>query len=144
MAIALATSSAGGQELAALSPDEMEFVVWAQAIWDSLTPIQEDVNLLDGLATLSLNEEFYFLDEVDSEKVLTEVWGNPAGSGILGMVFPRRYTPFDPDAWAVTIDYAPEGHVDDLGCRGHGSCANLGAAEGGNGNLERRPTRRWL
>ena len=58
-------------------------------------------------------EDFYYLNPADSERVLSEVWGNPPGSTVLGMLFPASKTPFDSDSWAVTVDYQEDGYVSD-------------------------------
>jgi uncharacterized membrane-anchored protein len=71
-----------------------------------------DVAVGDNLATLHLGESLRFLGGEDAEKVLV-AWGNPPGSGALGMVLPQQLSPFADDAWAVLVTYSEEGHVDD-------------------------------
>jgi uncharacterized membrane-anchored protein len=84
-----------------------------QAFWEALERQTGTITLGDDLVTLTVPEEFYFLGAADAEKVLVEIWGNPPGQDTLGMLFPREYTPFDYESWAVTIDYEDEGHVSD-------------------------------
>ncbi len=87
----------------------------AQAIWDSLERQTGEISLKNGMATLSVSDQFYYLNPKDAETVLVDVWGNLAGAGTdsLGMLFPERSTPFDQDAWAVTINYEGDGYVSD-------------------------------
>jgi len=84
-----------------------------RTFWDSLNRQKGDVVLSGDLVTLHVPEEYYFLDGSDAERVLVEVWGNPPGQNVLGMLFPEVYTPFDTNSWAVTIEYDDEGHVSD-------------------------------
>lgn len=86
---------------------------WAKQLWESLDRKTGDIKLENGVATLKVPEGFYYLNSKDSEKILTEVWGNPPGSAVLGMIFPADVTPFEKEAWAVTIEYEEDGHVSD-------------------------------
>ncbi|GAB6260879.1 DUF2167 domain-containing protein [Photobacterium sp. R1] len=92
---------------------EEEYVQWAQETWDSLKPQKGDIPLSAAKATLHIPEGFYYLSPGDSETVLVDVWGNPPGQNTLGMIFPGDMTPFDPNAWAVTISYEEDGYVSD-------------------------------
>lgn len=96
-------------------PEESEYMKEAQALWDSLDRQTGRINLPNGVASLEVPENFYYLNPQDSEKVLVEVWGNPPGAGLdsLGMLFPAESTPFDESAWAVTIEYEEDGYVSD-------------------------------
>ncbi|MEJ2454234.1 MAG: DUF2167 domain-containing protein [Candidatus Thiodiazotropha sp.] len=98
-----------------MSAEEMQYLLSLKKIWDSLDRRQGDIDLIDGIVTLHVPESFYYLDPKDSETVLTEVWGNPPGSGsdTLGMLFPAGSTPFDEGSWAVTVEYEAEGNVSD-------------------------------
>jgi uncharacterized membrane-anchored protein len=109
-----------GQESApeeALTPEEQEYLAWAGAVWASLDQQQGEIVLPNGVATLNVPENFYYLSPEDTEKVLVEVWSNPPGAGLetLGMLFPSAATPFDDDAWGVTIEYEEDGYVSDEG-----------------------------
>lgn len=98
-----------------MTPEEAQYLVAAKKIWDSLNRRKGDIELLNGLVTLRVPENFYYLDPNDSETILTEVWGNPPGSGadMLGMLFPEGATPFDDGSWGVTIEYEDDGNVSD-------------------------------
>ena len=98
-----------------LSADEAQFLADIEAFMDSLEPQSGRIEIGRNLATLDLPDEFYFLDNAAATRVLVDVWGNPPGGydELLGMLFPSRYTPFDEDSWAVTIEYIDDGHVSD-------------------------------
>jgi uncharacterized membrane-anchored protein len=70
------------------------------------------VSLGSDIATVALPDGYYFLDPASSEVVLTELWGNPPGASVLGMVFPRDASPLH-DTWGVTIEFDPMGYVSD-------------------------------
>ncbi len=95
------------------SPEEDKYMEWAKGIWESLDRKSGEVKLEEAGAILTIPESFYYLNSVDTEKVLVEVWGNPPGQTTLGMIFPADMTPFDSDSWAVTIEYEEDGYVSD-------------------------------
>lgn len=92
---------------------EQEYLAWAKGIWDSLDRRTGAIDIPETGATLNVPEDFYYLGPEDAEKVLVDVWGNPPGQDTLGMLFPADMTPFDAEAWAVTIEYEEDGYVSD-------------------------------
>lgn len=96
-----------------LSAEEKEYIVWAQKFVSSLNYQKGEIQLPGGVAKLKVPENFYYLSPADTERVLTEAWGNPGGSETLGMLFPDGLTPIDKGAWGVTIEYSEDGYVDD-------------------------------
>jgi len=93
--------------------DEQEYAQWAQKIWASLDRKTGKIDLPNGVATLTVPEDFYYLDPKDTETVLVTVWGNLPGQDKQGMLFPQGMTPFDENSWGVTIDYQEDGYVKD-------------------------------
>jgi len=90
-----------------LSPD-------ALALLDSSLKWQTGtITLKDGLAKINLSDNFRFLDNADSRKVLHQIWRNPDYPEILGMIFPKDKGPLDHGSWAVTVDYEAGGYVKD-------------------------------
>lgn len=98
-----------------LTEEQQAYVEWAQTLWDSINQQTGEITLQGNVATLNVPETFYYLNQGDTKKVLTEVWGNPpdTANGVLGMLFPAESTPFDEGAWGVTIEYVQEGYVSD-------------------------------
>ncbi len=96
-----------------MTQQEREWVAWADGIWKSLDRQTGKINLPGDIATLEVSKEFYYLNPADAQKVLVEVWGNPPDEQPLGMLFPAGVTPFDKEAWGVTIDYQEDGYVED-------------------------------
>ncbi|WJG09768.1 DUF2167 domain-containing protein [Aliiglaciecola sp. LCG003] len=98
-----------------LSAEEIAYYEWATTMLGSLDRKQGIIELPGNVAKLDVPQGYYFLDAQDAEKVLEQVWGNPEGSsqGILGMLFPSEYTPFDSDSWGVTVKYEEDGYVSD-------------------------------
>jgi len=97
------------------SAEQQQYIEWARGIWESLDRQQGKIKLPNGVATLDVPDNFYYLKPADAEKVLVKVWGNPPGAGTetLGMLFPAKATPFDDGAWGVTIEYEEDGYVSD-------------------------------
>lgn len=109
----LATAAGAQNETVDLTEEEQAALEYYGALVDALNPQTGVVTLGNNLATLTVSEDFYFLDAGDAERVLVELWGNPPGQAVLGMLFPARYSPIDYDAWAVTLDYVEDGYVSD-------------------------------
>ncbi len=102
-------------EQAEISSEERQYIIEMQQIWGSLDRKTGEIELNNGIAKLTVPDNFYYLDSIDTEKVLVDVWGNLPGSGLdtLGMLFPAESTPFDEDSWGVTIEYEEDGYVSD-------------------------------
>ena len=111
-------SAAEGAQTAAaeesqMSAEEAEYIAWAKGVWDSLDRQHGEIVLPNGIATLNVPDEFYYLNPADTQKVLVDIWGNPPGGETLGMLFPNDVTPFDDNPWGVTIAYEEDGYVSD-------------------------------
>ena len=102
-------------EDAPLNTEQEDAINAAKQLWESLDRRQGEIILPNGVATLNIPEDFYYLGPKDTETVLVDVWGNPpgAGAGVEGMLFPAQSTPFDEGAWGVIIEYEEEGNVSD-------------------------------
>jgi uncharacterized membrane-anchored protein len=74
-----------------------------------------EINLVNGLAKLSVPEEFRYLDSKDTETLLVKLWGNPpfGGNPPLGLLVPAGFNPIGGESWAVVIDYEEDGYVKD-------------------------------
>ena len=93
--------------------EEEQYIAWATEIWESLDRQTGSIDIAQAKAVLEVPESFYYLNAQDAERVLVDVWGNPPGQNTLGMLFPAEMTPFDADAWGVTIEYEEDGYVSD-------------------------------
>ncbi|MGB3125648.1 MAG: DUF2167 domain-containing protein [Pseudomonas sp.] len=71
------------------------------------------VTLPSGIATLKLNDEFYYLNPADTERLLTDGWGNPPGFKTLGMIVPKAVSPLSERGWGVIVSYNNDGHISD-------------------------------
>lgn len=72
------------------------------------------VDVSGAHAKLALSPEFRFLDASDAQRVLSDLWGNPPDTAVLGMLVPTAAPLSDPDkSWAVVITYKDDGHVSD-------------------------------
>ncbi len=71
------------------------------------------VELPGGIAKLQIPKEFRYLSPEDTETLLTEGWGNPDGSGTLGMIVPASSSPLSENGWGVIITFDEDGFVKD-------------------------------
>lgn len=79
----------------------------------TLKPQHGNITLPSGIASLQLNKEFYYLSPDDTERLLTEGWGNPPGFKTLGMIIPTAVNPLADNGWGVIISYKNDGHISD-------------------------------
>lgn len=79
----------------------------------TLKPQHGNITLPSGIASLKLNNEFYYLSPEDTERLLTEAWGNPPGFKTLGMIVPTAVSPLADNGWGVIISYKNDGHISD-------------------------------
>lgn len=79
----------------------------------SLKPEHGTIKLPKGIATLELSDDFYYLSPSDTERLITQGWGNPPGSETLGMIIPQATNPLSNEGWGVVITYNDDGHVSD-------------------------------
>ena len=74
---------------------------------------QGDVELPGGMAKLKVPASFRYLGPQDAERVLVQAWGNPKGTGTLGMLFPAYVSPVSENSWGVVITFDEDGYVSD-------------------------------
>lgn len=86
----------------------------AKEIESQLKFQQGKIVLNDGMATLNIPPDFRYLDPPQTNKVLTDLWGNPPRQKpTLGMLFPVKGALVGPDTWGVVITYDDDGYVED-------------------------------
>ncbi len=103
------------------------FILCLQTNAQGIDTLQERINLIEGSlsyqtgeialkagdAKLKVPSGFRFLDRTQSIYVLTELWGNPADSSVLGMLVPNGKGVLDFNSWVFTISYDDMGYVKD-------------------------------
>jgi uncharacterized membrane-anchored protein len=67
---------------------------------------------LGDIGTLQVPAGFRYLDSAQARFVIHDLWGNPGGSGTLGMIVPENMA-ISTDAWAFIITYDEMGYVKD-------------------------------
>lgn len=71
------------------------------------------IELESGNAKLTVPEGFRYLDKKQSMFIITDMWGNPADSSVLGMIVPNNKSLLQKDAWAFIISFDDIGYVKD-------------------------------
>lgn len=86
-----------------------------EAVLESLQYQRGRITLGNDLATLTVSDNFSYLNNADTQKFLTLVWQNPPGTGrtALGMLVPADVNLMAEDAWAIVIHYEDAGYVSD-------------------------------
>jgi len=73
------------------------------------------ITLGNNLASLTLTQNFQYLNPADTKRFLVEVWRNPPDSaeGTLGAIVPAKVDLAGSDGWAIILSYDDTGHVSD-------------------------------
>ena len=87
--------------------------LFIEAIEKSLVYKTGVVVLESGYAKLTVPDGFRYLDKKQSVFILTDLWGNPADSSVLGMLIPSSRSIMDEKSWAFIINYDDMGYVKD-------------------------------
>lgn len=104
------------QEELDINAEELEkfYNEYRDSVEQSFTYAYGKIDLDDGLATLHVPNGYKFLDKNQSKTVLEDLWGNPPSDETIGLLLPEHTTPLsDNFTYAVEIDYAEEGYIDD-------------------------------
>ena len=98
-------------------------VTKAQDTTDSVTPDSLEnmftyqtgtVELRNGIAKITVPQGYKYLDAVQSEKVLVELWGNPKTENMtLGMLLPQEMGVLSDESYVFNIEYDEMGFVED-------------------------------
>lgn len=93
--------------------EQQEYEIWAAEIWQSLNK-QTGVIAIEGVdATITVPDNYIYLNAQDAEEVLTRIWDNPPSDFTLGMLLPANIAPMEDNSWAVSIEYDEKGYVSD-------------------------------
>jgi len=71
------------------------------------------VKMSGNIAQLNVPAGFKYLNAEQSNYVITDLWGNPARTDILGMLFPESGGPFADSSYAFIISFEDIGYVKD-------------------------------
>ncbi|HUP11999.1 MAG TPA: DUF2167 domain-containing protein [Niastella sp.] len=71
------------------------------------------VKLPSGVAQLNVPKGFKYLNAEQSQYIIHDLWGNPARTDVLGMLFPEKGGPYADSNYAFIISYDEVGHVED-------------------------------
>jgi len=99
--------------IAATASDAEKPKQTAEQFLASLKPQHGTIDLPGGIATLNLNEDFYYLTPDDTERLIVDGWGNPPGNKTLGMIIPQATNPMSRAGWGVLVSYKDDGHISD-------------------------------
>ena len=87
--------------------------VMIEAIEKSLNFKFGTIILNESNSKINIPEGFKYLDKDQSIYVLTDLWGNPPDSSILGMIVPSEKGVLSENGWAFVITYSEMGYVKD-------------------------------
>lgn len=77
------------------------------------------ISLNKPKVTLDLGNDYVWLDNADSKRVLVDLWGNPpqAAEDVYGMIMPADMVTYGDDTWAAVVTYEDTGYVPDKDAR---------------------------
>lgn len=87
---------------------------YVDSIEQTLNYQKEGTVSLKSIATINIPKGFKYLDGKGSDKVLTDIWGNPPREEkSLGMLMPEDATVMSDSAFFINISFTEDGYVDD-------------------------------
>ena len=95
------------------TPEQSARIAAVQKLAKGITYRQNETVIGDGLARITVPEQFRFLDAKDASIVLSDIWGNPKSSSTLGALVPKGFDPLGDESWLVVITYDEDGYVKD-------------------------------
>jgi uncharacterized membrane-anchored protein len=100
-------------QLASAQTAEDSLQTFIDSLESSFTYQHGEIKLDNEIGTLKIPQGFRYLDPKQSEIVLRDLWGNPDGSGTLGMIVPENVGLLSENAWAFIVTYDEMGYVED-------------------------------
>jgi uncharacterized membrane-anchored protein len=111
--LALTLNAAFAAEPSATPADANARIAAAHKLADGLTYRKGETVIGDGLAKITVPDQFRYLDAKDTVVVLSDLWGNPKGAQTLGALVPVGFDPLGGESWLVVITYQEDGYVKD-------------------------------
>ncbi|MBW4360730.1 DUF2167 domain-containing protein [Flavobacterium taihuense] len=72
------------------------------------------INLKNGIGKINIPNGFKYLNPVQAERVLVDLWGNPKGENLtLGLLLPENQGVMSQNGYVFNIQYDEIGHVED-------------------------------
>lgn len=72
------------------------------------------INLKNGVGKINIPKGFKYLEPVQAERVLVDIWGNPKGENLtLGLLLPDNQGILSQNGYVFNIQYDEIGHVED-------------------------------
>ena len=75
---------------------------------------QGTINLKNGIGKIKIPKGFKYLEPIQAERVLVDLWGNPKGENLtLGLILPENQGVLGKNGYVFNIQYDEIGHVED-------------------------------
>lgn len=72
------------------------------------------INLKNGIGKINIPTGFKYLNPIQAERVLVDLWGNPKGENLtLGLLLPENQGIMNQNGYVFNIQYDEIGHVED-------------------------------
>lgn len=97
--------------VAAQEVDSMQ--LFLDSLEASFTYQKGEIKFENGVGAIQVPAGFRYLDPIQSERVLVDIWGNPSGAGTLGMIVPENAGVTHASSWAFIVTYDEMGYVED-------------------------------
>ena len=100
---------------------ELEDLLFQQAYAQFIDSIEKtwtyqygQIDLRDDIAAINVPEGFKYLNGIDSDLILTDLWGNPPSDvKSLGMLIPENKSPMSDSTYAINITFIEDGYIED-------------------------------
>ena len=90
----------------------INFKLYSDSLENTFTYIYDRTLLNDKVAKVIVPDGYKFLDKVQAQRVLSDIWGNPRDESVMGLLLKKEESPVE-TSYAIEISYSEEGYIED-------------------------------
>jgi uncharacterized membrane-anchored protein len=97
-----------------LMAEEAKYETYADSVEKSITYRHGTIQLANGMGTVNVPDGFKYIDKIQAEHVLYDIWKNPREeNGTLGLILPDSDGVLTETSYVFNIEYEDVGYVKD-------------------------------
>ena len=90
----------------------INFKLYSDSLENTFTYIYDRTLLNEKVAKVIVPDGYKFLDKVQAQRVLSDIWGNPRDESVMGLLLKKEESPVE-TSYAIEISYSEEGYIED-------------------------------
>lgn len=90
----------------------LDFEKYSDSLESTFHYIYDEAELKGDMAQISIPEGYKFLEKKEARIVLSDIWGNPEDSSVLGLLLKENESPVE-TSYGIEITYSEDGYIED-------------------------------